>query len=228
MTLKIDAAVCLCLDKRENEWRNLIEQGKQFNLDIHPFICGDGSCKDLVYSKVDEKDPDVSMWGYGRPGYKQHHYNAFKCHQKIISLAKYAQFNNILILEDDAYITDRFSEVLNNLEKINAIPEQFDILYLGWWVGHETDQMNESLETLWNDNKICGIRKAYQIGGLHGALINSSMFDTILNMQPIDPIDCQLNKIHRNINSYYIFPKVIHTKTTYSYCEGSIIERKKI
>lgn len=225
MTIKIDAAVCLCLDRREEEWRELIKQAKPYGINIHPFICGDGSNKNLTYFRVDEKDPDTSRWGYGRPGYKHHHYNAFKCHQKIISLAKVAGFSNVLILEDDAYILDRFNDVLDKLEETSSIPENFDILYLGWWVGHETDAKNRVYENLWEQYRLCGVIKATQVGGLHGALINSSMFDTILNMEPIDPIDCQLNKIHSKINSFYVFPKVIHTKTMYSYCEGSVIER---
>lgn len=226
--MKIDKAVCLCLDKRESEWRQLIEDGKKVGLDIQPFICGDGSSSHLQYSRIDDIDPDITYWQYGREGYKHHHYNAFKCHQQMISEAKAEGIENLLILEDDAYLTSRYTEVMDLItSNFHAIPK-FDILYLGWWIGNEGDEFNDAVEAVWEKTHAAEIRKVQQLGGLHGVILNNSIYDGILSLPPINPIDCQLNYFHDRIASYFVLPKIIHIKTTYSYCEGSVITRNQI
>lgn len=220
----IDKVTCLCLVDREKEWSELEEQIKQKGWDYERFLAG-SSMYSTQY-KLDWEDvdnPDVSRWGYGREGYKHHHWNAFQCHHEMIKRAKAEGRKNLLILEDDAYITDRFDKVFNE------IPEaQFNILYLGWWVGDENDEFNKKIETDYAADGIIRLHKVVQLGGLHGALIDASMFDFILSMPANNPIDCQLNMYHGQLQTWYVAPKIIHTKTMLSICEGSVIERNKL
>lgn len=222
--LKIDKVTCLCLVDREKEWSELEEQIKQKGWDYERFLAG-SSMYSTQY-KLDWEDvdnPDVSRWGYGREGYKHHHWNAFQCHHEMIKRAKAEGRKNLLILEDDAYITDRFDKVFNE------IPEaDFHILYLGWWVGDENDEFNKKIETDYAADGIIRLHKVVQLGGLHGALIDSSMFDFILSMPANNPIDCQLNMYHNQLETWFVAPKIIHTKTMFSVCEGSVIERNKL
>lgn len=224
--LKIDKASCLCLDTRwdtrEKDIRDIELRLSILGTKIEFFTAGNGQDKDIEYDYIDDPNPDVSRWGYGREGFKHHHWNAFQCHQIMIQRAKDEHRQNLLMLEDDAYLTDRFEEIWSVAQ--TRVPD-FDILYLGWWIGTEGDDFNEKVEKNYREKGIIGVDKVRQVGGLHGALINNSMFDFLLSLPANNPIDCQLNRYHHQIKSYYLFPKIIHTRTCYSECEGSIIER---
>ena len=152
-------------------------------------------------------------------------------HQAIIQKAKEDGLNSVLLLEDDAYFTERFDDVISKLENdINLLP--FDVLFLGWWIGEADDEWNETAERLYNDNGDVAIGKVseahFTCGGLHGVIIKRTIFDKILELEPINPIDAQLNKIHHEINSFYVIPKIIHDKGIFSQCEQSDTSRKKL
>lgn len=218
-------AYCLCLDKRKEHWFRLQKECSEVGINMTPFICGNGQIlSENEYDQVDEENPDVSQWGYGIDGHKKNHYNALIAHKKIISKAKERDLPFFLMLEDDAYITSRFSDVLY---EVTPYVTDFDLLFLGWWIGDENDSYNKELEVEYRKHKRVGHSRCSQIGGLHGVVIKESMYDFLLNLPENNPIDYQLNanEIHRQINSYYITPKIIHTKTMYSECEGSVIER---
>ena len=152
-------------------------------------------------------------------------------HQAIIQKAKEDGLNSILLLEDDAYFTERFDDVISKLESdINLLP--FDMLFLGWWIGEADDEWNKTAERLYNENGSVTIGRAceahFTCGGLHGVIIQRTMFDKILELEPINPIDSQLNQIHREINSFYVVPKIIHDKGIFSHCEQGVTPRKKL
>ena len=223
--LKIDKATCLCLVDRESEWLELEKQVAEKGWDYERLLAGSSmysSSYALDWEDVD--NPDVSGWGYGREGYKHHHWNAFQCHQIMIQRAIEEGRKNLLILEDDAYITDRFDTVFS------AIPDdlQYDILYLGWWIGQESDIFNKNIEQEYAQDGIIRVNRAVQIGGLHGALINRSMFQFISQLPPNNPIDFQLNMYHHLFKNFYVAPKIIHTKSMFSVCEGYVIDRNKL
>lgn len=219
-------AFCLSLDKRKKEWTQLKRDANNLGIDCENFVVGDGHVLPREeYNYIDDPNPDVSRWGYGNPKYKMHHYNAFVAHKQIIQKAKDLSLPHFLMLEDDAYFTYRFEEIFR---LINESKLYYDILYLGWWIGDENDEWNLSVESNYNTQKQCKITKATRLGGLHAAIINNSMYDYILSLPPIDPIDSQLNKIHSQIESYIVLPKIIHTKTMFSNCEGNVIERNYI
>ena len=227
-------AKCLVLDKRIELFEDLKKQCEEVGIEVEPFIAGSPTEDECIlplesYDHIDEKDIDLSCWGYGKPEHKINHYNAFKCHHKMITKAKEEGLSHFLMLEDDAYITSRFTEVLYSLQNVEEMQDlNADLLYLGWWIGDENDEFNKKIEEDYSSDGSIGVEKVRQVGGLHGVVINENMYDAILSMRPVNPIDCQLNMMHNKINSYYIKPKIIHIRTTYSYCEGSVIKRNKI
>lgn len=229
-------AFCLCLDERLDHWLELEKQVNNSGLEFESFVAGDGITFPLErYDYVDDPNPDVSRWGYGKPEHKKNHYNAFMAHKEIIRRAKAQGLKQFLMLEDDAYLTDRFEHVIRSVVSTCWHPDWnrednalFDLLYLGWWIGDEYDDWNVTVEEEYKKNKNVELQKAWQIGGLHGVIINQSMYDTILSMPPINPIDWQINRMHSKIQSYFVKPKAIGIKSTWSFCEGRYVERKSI
>lgn len=236
--MKIDKATCLCIDKRYTERRfDLDDMGKRLtklgaDWELFHALTEDGdpwNPHDYVDKSKDELVEEVAQWGYGRDGYKHHHWNALQCHRMMIERAKEEGRSNLLIVEDDAYMTDRFETVFENIQKFSVVQSgEWHILYFGWWISDENDEFNVNIEKNWEEKGIIRIDKVKQLGGLHGALINNTMFDALLSLPANNPWDCQLNQFHSQLLTYYIQPKMFHTRTTYSHCEGSVIERKDI
>ncbi len=243
--IKIDKASCLCVDTRYEERKHDIadmshriqalggdwETFKAITNSIPLGVPED--CAYIIENEGDRQDipadqiKDLERWGYGRDGYKHHHWNAFQCHKAMIQRAIDEKRENLLLLEDDAYFTDRFEEVWEKVTE-HIMPGDCDILYLGWWISDENDKFNRIIEQNWNEQGIIQIDKVRQLGGLHGALIDKSMFNFLMKLPATNPIDWQLNAYHSRINSKYILPKIIHTRTTYSLCEGSVITRNEL
>jgi len=223
MNKLFDEAICLCLDKRQAEWTQLAEDfEKRFGQPMQKCIAGAGEIfPKEYYNHIDVKPEQVDLryWGYGRADLKIHHYNAFLCHKKMLTYAKQKGLKRVLFLEDDSYFTDRYEKVINLLPKID-----FNLLYLGWWIGATNPDIEEAYKTIGQ----CGIANVDTLGGLHGVIIDETMYDYMLTLPPINPIDSQLNLIHSRIQSYYVYPKLIHVKSIFSNCEQCTIEREHL
>ena len=238
MMFGVKKAYCLCLDKREEHWLDLKKQVESKGLEFNRFLVGSGEIfPKEEYSHIDEDNPVVDMWGYG--GHqtdadetvtkkKQNHYKAFLSHQAMARKALEDGDEKVLFLEDDAYFTDRFDEVVSKAEEhIGEI--EYDMLYLGWWIGDEGDELNEQIEGIWRDTKRIGISRVKRVGGLHGGILSRDILDVITRLDPVDPIDAQFNKyFHHYVKSYFIAPKIIHDKGIYSECELNVVERTKL
>lgn len=221
----IDIAFCLCLDKRIAEWEPYEQAFKDRLGDrYNRFVVGDGQM-DVDYDLVDvpkDKCP-VHNWGYGREGYKNHHYNAFLSHQEIFKRVLETDAQNVLMLEDDCYLTSRFDGLWPDVNYVLNDPK-FNFVYLGWWCDEKFTKETE-------EHKHRGIVYPYanNIGGLHGVVISRPTVEFLTRLPPINPIDYQLNQIgHDRFNTYVVGPKLIHTRTCHSYCEGYEIEREKL
>lgn len=223
----IDSCQCLCLDKRKEHWEKLEKECLDVGIPFERFVAGKGELLDH-YDYVDNPNPDVSNWGYGVPGLKHTHWNAFQCHHKMIQKAKLQGKKNVLILEDDSYLTSRFKtvwDVLKNEILVNL--PQWQLLYLGWWIGGEDSEYTLKTEKDFAERRVIGVQKMVRCGGLHGVIINENMYDTLLNLRPINPIDYQLNGLHGRIHSYYVYPRLIHVRSMYSETEGSVFNRQE-
>lgn len=217
----------LCLDKRKELWTELVGEinNELENNNVHPFVCGDGETLPIEeYDHVDTNELP-KYWGYAAPGHVKNHYNAKLCHNKIVQKAKDNNWEYFLMLEDDSYITDRFNKVWNGLNPYLEQVDDWDLLYLGWWIGDENDEWNIGLEKDFEEKGEASIMKWNSgMGGLHAVIIRNTMYDKILNLPNNDPVDSHLNRL-KDINRYVITPKIIHIKTTWSFCEGSELKR---
>jgi hypothetical protein len=219
----------LCLDKRQELWSQLIPELTQLSDNINPFIVGDGEIlSKSQYNKINWPREKMGPWGYGsNDTTKWKHWNASISHRMMIQRAKDNRWPSFLMLEDDVYITKRFEKVL---PKIVVPQNNFDLLYLGWWMGNEDDEFNTSIEKNYNMYDRVQLGCAKLIGGLHAVIISESMYDVILDLPWTNPIDALLNiyDVHSKINSYYLMPKIIHVKSVYSNCEECTFIRKEL
>ena len=217
--------LCLALDKRKEHWLEMQENLKQYGIDMIPFVCGDGSDKELVYDQIDEINPDVSKWGYGVPHLKHHHYNAFKGHQSMIQIAKDNGWPYVLILEDDLDVTPRFGDVLKWI-KNNPPPDDWKVLLWSWWRGDERDEWNTEVERQYKQDKVLRyLRVTYGLGGLHCVVIRDSLYDEILSLPPVYCLDGILNSARDHIPTYMLLPKIATVKSIYSFTEGCTFNR---
>ena len=239
--LGIEKAICLCLDKRKDEWEDLQRQCESKGIEFEKFIVGDGKTLDPdMYDRIDVEDADLSDWSYGNDTTKIRHYNAFMSHIEIFKRAKEQGLNRFLLLEDDAYFTERFDDVMSKVEQIahqyeenNKRPFIFDMFFLGWWIGEADDPWNKTVERMYNENggvALGTVSEAhFTCGGMHGVVINKTILNKLIELDPKNPIDSQLNSgIHQEMNTCYVMPKIIHDKGLFSNCEQNRIERNKL
>jgi len=225
----------LCLDKRKELWVELIEsiRSKLGNDNIHPLVCGDGKTLPREeYDMIDDEKCMASYWGYSAVGHEVNHWNALRAHRIMLNKAKDNKWPYFIFVEDDCYILERFNKIWYVVEEY--IPQDWDLVYPGYWIGCENDEWNLEIEREWEEeNQASIIKWGKNLGGLHFTVVRDSMYDTILNFKEVNPIDSTLNQTPNKldgtpINRYIITPKITHVKTTWSYCEGSEIKRNKL
>lgn len=219
-------AICLCLPQREEYWRQLQSQVEALGVEFKPFIVG----TDIQDKTFEEALPVLREWDYGQPEHKLNHYNAFLCHRKMIEWARTEGLDYVWILEDDCYLLRRFTELGKLLW--NKIDEWLftnlpALLYLGYW--WEEDWYPQLEKIFKEHHNFQPIKVHGNIGGLHSVLVHKNMFDNLILLPANNPWDRQLNLLgHSNLHSYMMNVKLCHIRTCYSFCEGSVIERKEL
>jgi hypothetical protein len=230
----IDKMVCLGLDKRKDMWPKLQEQVQRcLGIPLEIFVCGDGNDIILKYDHIDTNDIGIDF-RYTR---NKAHYNAYLCHKKIFHDAYESGVNNLLFLEDDAYlIEDRMRLLYEDKCKEVIESNRWDVIYLGWWqkrTGYLSED-REDLEDIWQRHKLFNIEEVphppflqHETCGLHGILISRPILKVLANAS-YGPIDCFLHQNFNLLRAYFMWPKVVHTYSTWSYCENNMCNRNVI
>ena len=234
--MKIKDAYCLCLDKRQKHWEELREQCESRGIKFHRFLVGKGELfPKEEYDYIDSPNPPIENWGYGREDTAPNHCNAFLSHKVMAARAIEEGLEEVLFLEDDAYFTSRYEDVLEKVsDGIDSL--DWDMMYLGWWIGNEYDEWNEIIEEEYlreGSSSVGRVRAAPNpIGGLHAVIVKKKVLEVMSVLPPIGPVDSILNHNFHNgpftINSYYVMPKIIHDKVIFSECEQSPCPRRHI
>ncbi len=207
-----DKTVCLLIDKR---WKNrdvLAADAKKHGFDVEFFLAGDG--KTLPTENYDHLDiaPPAMRFGYAAWVNRPNSYNAFLCFRKIITNALANGFESLLLLEDDAYFLDNFDEVFAKAKA--QLPADWDMFYLG--ANHAfspTKQISENILRL-NGS-----------GCFHGVGLRKSVFQAILDLPIVAPIDgVTARQLHPKFNCYACWPNIIWTTPGFSHCEGSNVD----
>lgn len=225
--MKIDKAICLCVDKRQKFFQSIQNQLKRVNIPAKLFIAGDGKLlPNIKYDHIDTEDISP-LWTYASGQARINNYNVFLCHQKMLQLAKQENLNNVLFLEDDFIILSRFSSIINQIfDKLDKV--YWDCCLLGY---HRPSMIQD--EQIYQQNKLISIHKTNDTGGFHGVLINKSAFDKLLALQPTQNMDMLCP---RHVITYYSIPRLIfyrninsnaldeHPDTKYRVYEDFLIE----
>jgi hypothetical protein len=223
----IKDVIILCLDKRRELWEDLTSQCLKKGWTVHQFIVGDGTDPRLRYKHID-KSTITPGWQWGTGIGAIRHCNAFHSHRSIIKYAVKKELSNILLLEDDSYILDRYDYIMDKLED-NILSTTIDLLYMGWHAfefdGDYAVGKNSIIEKEWAENQKCELLPInFNVGGFHAVWINNSAYIPLLNFPATVPMDCHCNYSH--LDRYMISPKVFHVKNTFSYCENKEVTRE--
>lgn len=209
----IDRAICLVLDKRIDNWRQIQWDFDRLGIKVDRFLVGDRSLKHLSYNLLDddilppkyENSTNYPTW-WARPNA----YNAWKSHHQMILESIDRQDGRVLFLEDDIELAEDFDEVwCSAYKKLQML--SWDMLYLGWYSnGGLTDTDNEYIK------KITG-----PVAGLHGVIITQSILLEMATWLPLGPYDEMLQSIHHKYNCYAIYPSIILQRDNqFSFVEG--------
>ena len=156
---------------------------------------------------------------------------------KILEDAIKNEYDNILIFEDDAVFVDNFNKLFN--EKILALPENWDILYLG---GNHILHV-PGFELITGDKNFKVTKENYKTLNhelsktpctycTHAVGINSKIYERVLNAlkngsQPIDNLYYQLQN-GGACNSYTFLPSLVTQKASFSDIENLYLDYNKV
>lgn len=222
----------MCLDKRKELWTQLKEDCEQLGMTFEPFIVGDGLDKNLTYNKTNVIPPSNQKFLHIL---SKGHYNAFTSHKQMAKEALEQNLEYVLFMEDDAYIIkERFLKFMEEFKIFEQQNKNWDAIYVGWWMQNKNDGSGniKGIEKWYSRyKKVCIetiLRKPIitnEISGLHGILLKPTVLEFIKNCT-FGPIDAALNRNLDIFNMYATYPKVMHTKSTFSYCDESFSKRE--
>jgi GR25 family glycosyltransferase involved in LPS biosynthesis len=133
-------------------------------------------------------------------------------HMNVIKDAKFENYNNILILEDDVYIHSKFNEL--HLELINKINKNYNLLFYG------------GIQKKWSEINI--ENNFYRANNTYGAFayaIKSNIYEILLERMNylVDPMDKLLVNLQNILKSCYVsYPNIFITDL-----ENGKIHRKR-
>lgn len=212
----IELTKVLLLDKRYHFWPELLGQCQNVNINPEAFIVGRGH--NFKYDYEDEDDiPPVLPASTSYPSWwKSQTYNAWKSHRKIFEECRTKNVNNLLLLEDDAFIESDFKEIVANVEQFFE-KNDWDMIYFGCYAQPYTYCSTE------NKNVV----RVNGVGGFHGVLMKRVVIDALLNFGPISPYDEITHKyLHNIFNCYAIHPCIISQRDNiFSEVEGTVLSK---
>lgn len=203
---------CLTIPERRNHFKDHIKPvAKQHGIDAREFLAGrdiqDGS--DLP-PRFANSTTYPTWWKTPRP------YNAWKAHNAIFRKAKELNLTRVLMMEDDSEFSHDYREVIDSVA--DFFKENFSpLIYLGSYLQEGRYEMVAP-----------HIARVNGCGGLHGVIIHHSLFDKLINLNPLGPYDDTISRLyHRTYEAYAIVPQVINQKSGFSFIENCNLEKPK-
>lgn len=186
-----DKAYIINLDRREDRMENIENACRKINLKYERFSACDGENLNKYKEDIDKYFDKNHNLIPAQIGCALSH---IKIWEKILE----NNYNNTLILEDDAIIPNNFWDQINLV--INELPNYWEMLILGCFPKCNSKNIIEKKYI----NKITG----YGNDGSHAYLINKTLIEKIIrviNLYPINiPIDTWLQKyIYINNNNIF-------------------------
>ena len=222
-----DKIFIINLDDRKDRWALILKQLKEHNITnyqrfsaVKPIeIMSD---KDNHYNKQIYSEFNPKMTKLFGTNYKVGALGCKLSHLEIIKYSQKEKLNNILILEDDCLIKEKFTnnfskiiEIIQNSSDVNI--RNYDMLYLG---GSFIKKTNNSSPTVENN-----ILKCNRIYTTHAYILNNTEYNNIFNTIINDlekkkypkEIDVYYSQnIQSNYNVYIVYPILIKQYDSYS------------
>lgn len=212
---QIDQAVCLTLDKRIKELDRIQSEWKQLDVDVNPYIVGDGvrlSSKRYDYYDSNTKPP-MLPGSTTYPTWWTEPYNAYNCwqaHKHILQRFLDSNDKHILLLEDDSEMLPDFREILDKCSGFLSTI-RWDMLYFGAF--HRSGS--------WSKTQNENILRVHGSGGFHSVIITRPVAERLIELGPLGPMDETTHKyLHGCFNAYSIYPDVVVQKDGHSFIEG--------
>lgn len=214
-----DRIYCINLDKRQDRYAECLDEFNKLDIEVERVSGIDGS---ITY-------PWLSPSQAGNKG-------LLLTQLKILEDAISNGYKNFLLLEDDVMFIENIDELFSN--KINELPEDWDMLYLGgnnifgWGTfnlitGDKSFIPNkQNYKTL--NHELC---KTTWTQCAHATAFNSKFYLTLLNAIngnldiPGDMIHCTLQKTN---NAYTFLPSLALQRPSFSDIENRIVDYNKI
>ena len=176
------------MDKRTDRREHMERQLAKFNLAAARVSAVDG--KSLEWHQ--QLGTQTTYWNHGALGYCISYQNA------LIDAIK-NNYQRILIMDDDAVLTDNFLDVLS--KAYDSLPNDWHLLYLA--ANHSKESMPTAQERV-SDS----LYKMKGSVGSHAIIINRPAFETILNFAstPYSPLDVYLSVYQQVCPCYIVYP----------------------
>src|SRR3990167_9690175 len=174
-----DRIYCLNLDRRKDKWERLSKRFEKLNISVERFSAIDGKHEDIVTEwKLKKQTADLEKQPFMDTSGKM---ACDLSHRKIIEDAKYHNFDNFLVFEDDVLFHKDFH---NQFQKIQQIKD-WKMIYLG------------SSHSAWNGVKFLdnGFYLGKRSSGIFATAFHSSIYDHVLSLPMIRPLDVNMELI---------------------------------
>ncbi len=235
----IDAAYCLCLDKRRDLWPAIERSMNELLLlPLRKFIVGDGTDETLLYDRVDTTNSDVLR--SVMPNWAEHsfrtHANVFLSHRMMLEECVRRKYDSVIFLEDDCYLIENRIKQVFFSSKVQEFIHKGDwsAIYLGYQAREHAADTTDNLERAefaWKERgefDIVRVRPMYNsISGFHGILLNKSLIRHLSQIST-GPMDRALQAFYAMYKLYYLEPKVVGCFSSWSFAENKFQQRYEI
>jgi len=200
----IDKIYIINLKHRTDRWEKCLEQLNKYNITNYERV--DAICPDInnidksQYKNFNDKSKKYLT---GQMGCKLSHYN-------VIQTAKKQNYTQILILEDDFLLCEKFIEKFNELTKLIENENiQLNMLYLGF---------SNYFKNAYTDTSITNIKKMKNAMTTHAYILHNSFYNNVLNEieNSSYEIDVCYSYLQKKNDIYGIYPCLISQQPSFS------------
>lgn len=212
----IELAKVLLLDKRYHFWPELLSQCQSVGINPEAFVVGRGQKYLYDYEDTDEIPPQLPASTSYPSWWKAQTYNAWKSHKKIFEEAKSKNVNNLLLMEDDAFIESDFQNIVDYVEPFFE-KYNWDMIYFGCYAQPYVYTCTENKHVV----------RVNGCGGFHGVLMKRRIIEELLKFDPISPYDEIAHRyLHNIFDCYAINPCIISQRDNiFSEVEGTVLHK---
>lgn len=194
----VDKIYLINLERRQDRFKKIYNKLSKFNIKFERFSAIDGS-------KIGVRDEWIQLLENGSKISSPGAYGCLMSHLQIIKQAKQNKFSKILIFEDDIIFHKEFN---NELRKINNVPHDASIIYLG------ASQFKSANKNFINSS----CYKAFDTFGTFAYIIKDSMYDILIDIfeKKQYDLDYLLCVIQKHFSCYVLWENIIIADLSYS------------